>query len=278
MTVPIIMTVRPSPARAARLIVALLAAGTLFPGPLAPGAAAQSSAGRIVCPLASAPSSCCPGPIVASAQVLPCCAVVTVGCCPVTPAARAIPAVCPAGLSIAARPSPGHAGENVTVSGRLGTGTVAGQTVILWERRAGQVNFGQVAHRRTGTTGSYSFRRRVATNVDWYATSGTLTSVTLTEPVRATVRLRASVRESGAHRQLLLSGTVAPSHAGERVVLQRRRGRSWMTIARPELDARSRFAFVQHPAAGVGERLRAVLNADARNARSVSAVLELSPR
>ena len=89
------------------------------------------------------------------------------------------------------------------------------------------------------------------------------------EPVRAAIVLRAS--RVGANLTLL--GSIAPSHAHERVSLEQLRGRRWATIARPKLGAHSSFAVRRSLLGHSVERFRVVVAADAHNSRSVSLVL-----
>jgi hypothetical protein len=103
----------------------------------------------------------------------------------------------------------------------------------------------------------------VVTNRSWYATADGVTSPTISESVSAIVTLAASHGRHGA----TLHGTVSPSHAGERVIVQRLvRGR-WITVARPRLGRRSSFRIHVR----LHGKLHAVLPADSRNMRSVSA-------
>jgi hypothetical protein len=74
----------------------------------------------------------------------------------------------------------------------------------------------------------------------------------------------------------MLSGTIAPSHAGERVALQRLRKGSWVTVARPRLNSASHFAVGEKMHRRGVVRFRVVLAADTRNARSVSGVVAIA--
>jgi len=155
---------------------------------------------------------------------------------------------------------------------------VAAQTVDLYERRAGQASFSDVASTQTNSAGAFSFTRAVTTNAQWYAKAGTATSSIVDQSILAAVALRPSSARPKAGAKVTLSGTVAPSHAGERVALQRLRKGRWVTIARPKLNARSRFAVVQKMRAHAVAHFRIVLAADSRNARSVSRVVVVSAR
>lgn len=198
-------------------VLGLVGAGTVVG--TAAGATSDAQP-RIICPLATTP--CC-GPPVQPPTL----------CCTPPAAGAEVVALCQA-LSITTTPSSATAGDLVTIAGRLGAGT-AGVTVTLWQRLPGQTGYRAVAHTMTALAGAYKFRRRVETNRSWYVAAGTLKSLTVTEPVSARVGL--SVR--GAN--LLVA--VRPSRAGERVVMQRKRGKAWRSAASGRLHAgRATFA------------------------------------
>lgn len=241
---------------------------------LAPGAAVASTSHShpgIVCPEAVTPGCCGPITAVRSEQT-PCCpANTTVACCtPVAGSTCCATSPCPSSLSIDISPNPAIEGKQATISGTLSGGTSdASQTVQLWEKPAGETAFSDVASTQTNASGAFSFMRTVTTNAQWYVKYASVTSSTVTESVLAA----AVLHPSRAGAKLKLAGTIAPSHAGERVTLQELRGARWVTIARPKLTANSRFSFTRKMTGHSLERFRIVLAADARNARSVSSVV-----
>ncbi|PZR68382.1 MAG: hypothetical protein DLM63_04225, partial [Solirubrobacterales bacterium] len=83
------------------------------------------------------------------------------------------------------------------------------------------------------------------------------------------VTLTVSERTTSSGDQLTLSGSVSPSHGGQRIRLQQNAGHGWATFARPRLGRRSRFSASEN----VGResiQLRAFLPGDARNINSYS--------
>jgi hypothetical protein len=270
----------------------VLVLGIAVLGALTPSAAAASavhSQPSIECPQAAQPPMCCGpvagGPLAASplgamrANVEPCCPVPTIaGCCPAAGTTCCAAVACPLGLSITASPNPVSEGSNATISGTLSAGTVASQTVDLYERLAGQAAFTDVANTQTGASGAYSFVRAVQTNAAWYAIAGTVQSATIDESVLAAVALHPSSTRPKAGAKVMLSGTIAPSHAGERVELQRLTRGQWLTIARPKLNAKSGFAIAEKMRGHTSARYRVVLAGDARNATSTSRVIAISAR
>ena len=54
-------------------------------------------------------------------------------------------------------------------------------------------------------------------------------------------------RKSFSRTQIVLGGRVWPSHAHDRIVLQRAEGNGWHTFAKLKLSSRSRFLYHWHP-------------------------------
>jgi hypothetical protein len=161
----------------------------------------------------------------------------------------------------------------VTISGLL-TGGSAGATVYLWQKLPGQASFQRVAQTTTNAAGDYTIVRSsgvMTTNASWYTTSSGATSATWGQRVSAQVKLLTWVI---AGARVKLSGRVSPSHAGERITLQRRTGSGWRTIAGSVIGP-SRFTVRHRFAHGGNVLLRAVFGGDARNARAVSAPLKI---
>jgi hypothetical protein len=180
------------------------------------------------------------------------------------------------GLTITAAPNPSTAGQKVVISGS----TAAGAQVVLWRELAGQSAFLQVAHTTTDAAGAYMFTLvggAVMTDQEWYVTSNSMRSITVQQQVHALVGLASSAHSAAAVGQaIVLSGRVTPSHAGEVVLIEQRRGATWRVIARPRLGRHSTYA-ASHRFATTGTvKLRTVLLGDARNARSVSRTLAVA--
>jgi hypothetical protein len=210
------------------------------------------------CPSAAqcCPSSCCASSCCASGNVQQ--------ACPVTQ------------LSISSSPNPSVAGQKVTISGRLLSGS-SGTTVSLWQKLPGQSTFTRVAQTTTNAAGDYSIVRGAGTvlmNTTWYASTGTSsgTSPAVAQRVSAQVKL---VRWSVKGTLVKLNGHVSPSHRGERIALQRRTTHGWRTIATTVIGRLSRFT-VRHRFPHKGKvTLRAVFAGDARNVGSASAPVRL---
>jgi hypothetical protein len=253
-------------------------------GPAAEAEPHSGAGSMIICPLEpSAPGPpCCGPPVMSPDSTQTCCATgvtpqVLPQCCPVPLATGAVLPTCCAGstdpcsISIAASPNPADGHGQVKVSGSVSGGTVSGVAVALWQEVAGESKFSQVGQVSTDATGAYSITAPgdVKTDRQWYATAGTLQSTTVKEQVAADVTL---LVKRGRH-SATVRGTVTPSHAGDRVELQRKLRGRWITIAKPKLDRASRFSVRYAGRPRVKATLRAVLPPDSTNMRSLSSTL-----
>jgi len=221
----------------------------------------SANAKMVVCPQArDAIISCCGPPVEA---VEPCCPTVACAASRLTMASSADPAV---------------AGSKITVSGDLIDTSNVGQTITLWQEPAGAKAFSQSQTTTTGTGGAYSFTLAagtVETNRAWYVSAGGgLQSGTLHEQVSALIHLKAKRSKSG---EMALSGTVAPAHAGQVVLLQRLVGAKWRTFSRPRLSGKSKFIAHVRKGAGGLAMVRAELPGDGRNIESFSQTLHTRP-
>jgi hypothetical protein len=233
--------------------------------------ASSSAAQRvIVCPLArGVPIPCC-GPPVNGPREPPPGDVQPIVCCPGN-------ALCVARPTIGSSPNPSKSTEKVVISGKMVLGA-AGTAIELWQRVPGQSDFKEMAHTSTDSSGSYSITLgagRVRTNREWYVTAGTMRSTTISQEVQSVVTLRVS---SAGRRSVTLTGSVSPSHARERVVIERRSGGAWTGVARSLLNRRSRYKLELRLARNRASVVRAVLAADAKNILSASAPLTLAGR
>jgi hypothetical protein len=260
------------------VLVSFLAAAVALSA-LAPATPANA----IICPQ-SAPG-CCPlppGPARSSAHLQPICCQPTTCCAtgtttPATccPSAGCCTPPCVAGsLTIAASPNPSKAGTKVVISGAFTRNPQSGAQVVLWRELAGQSSFQKMSQTTTDSSGHYAFtlgRGTVMADQAWYVTSAGLRSSTIQQQVNALVGLSASTRTTIVGHVIRMSGHVTPSHAGEVVLIEARRGGgAWRVIARPHLGHTSSYAVSGHFARPGPVQLKAVLPGDARNARSTS--------
>lgn len=256
-------------------------------------AGAQRLAPRYVCPQII---PCCPVPIGSTqsrANATPtccsqggtCCG--STACCPsgtcCTTTTCCTATSCPAGsLTIASSANPSTAGRKVVVSGVLSASSAAGIPVVLWRELAGQSSFNQLAQTTTDSSGDYTFTLKAGTvmaDQSWYVTSGSNRSATIDQQVRAAVGLTASTHTAVKGQVVGLRGKVAPSHAGQVILIEEKSGpatRAWHVIARPRLSKGSSYSLSRRFAQPGKTELKAVLGLDARNIASSSPVITLT--
>jgi hypothetical protein len=188
------------------------------------------------------------------------------------------------GLTIAAAPNPISTGDPVLVYGRLDGPDNGGQQITLWHNIADVPGgFTPVTHATTDTNGFWSIPRAdgvVTTNRAWFATAGQgVHSRTILERVHATVTLDQPADPLVTRQPVTLTGTVAPNHAGDRVILQRQDGANgdrWRTIDATHLDSGSHYTIV-HRFLRPGDRtLRVVFRGDRRNFRGESTPISIT--
>lgn len=159
------------------------------------------------------------------------------------------------------------------ISGGFVGSPPAGAPVALWRELAGRSSFRQIAQTTADSSGRYTFtlaRGTVMADQAWYVTGQGRQSPTLDQHVDAVVGLSSSTRSTAVGRLVVLRGQVTPSHAGEVVLIEQSRGGAWQVIARPRLGRGSTYTVPHRFAQSGATKLRAVLQADARNVRSTS--------
>lgn len=149
-------------------------------------------------------------------------------------------------------------GSAVTVSGwltRSDTGAgVAGAPVRLYGRRKGTTTWTLLGTAVTTSTGVMSLYHKPAWSLDYrWAYGGTSTLLGSTSATRTVgVRTRVSAVQSRTSFPLggsvTLSGSVAPTHAGQTIYLQRYVNGAWSTVASRTLSSTSTYAFTIKPA------------------------------
>jgi hypothetical protein len=193
-------------------------------------------------------------------------------CCP--------PSTCsPQSLTIGALPDPSNAGQKVVISGSLLANPRAVVQVVLWRKLARQSGFQQFAQTTTDSSAGYTFtmpRGTVMADQQWYVTSGSLQSPTITQRVRALVGLVPAAASSRSGQPIGLHGRVTPSHAGELVLIEQRLGGAWQVIARPRLGRGSSYTISHRFGQSGTMKLRAVFRGDARNVWSTSRTVALT--
>jgi hypothetical protein len=169
----------------------------------------------------------------------------------------------------------------VVISGGFTTNPQSGTQAVLWRELAGQSSFHQVSQTTTDGSGHYTFtlgRGKVMADQAWYVTAGGLRSSTLQQHVNAIVGLSSSARSTVVGHVIQLSGRVTPSHTGEVVLIEARRGGTgaWHVIQRAHLGHGSSYAVSGRFSQPGPVQVKAVLPGDNRNARSTSPTLTVT--
>jgi hypothetical protein len=172
-------------------------------------------------------------------------------------------------------------GSHATLTGRLvdpaSRAGIGDQPVILWVQPARTAGWQQAATHPSGADGSVSFAPAPAATSAYRASFpgsgryGTTSSsqVTVTVRPRVTARLAAGTVRYG--QTITVTGAVSPSHAGQKVYLQRLVGRAWKTAASATLTRTSGYTLRARPPAKGKLTYRVYKSADADHAASASA-------
>jgi len=182
------------------------------------------------------------------------------------------------GLTIAATPNPIISGDGVLIYGQLNASNPGNQRIVLYHRIDPKSYFTIIGTTKTTSTGFYEFTRAegvVLTNRNWYVRApglpGHIHSRTAHERVAAEVSLTAPTAPATGfltNQQLVFTGTVAPDHAGDRVLLQEQvgpLGNAWKTLKAGRLNAASQFAIPERFRVPGDITLRVAFRGDARN-------------
>jgi phospholipase C len=189
----------------------------------------------------------------------------------------------PTGISLHAGPNPALAGRTVTIWGHL-LGLkrhvkACGVQVTLWQQLPGQQRFQRVTSTFTGTPGGYRIvlpPGQVMTNRQWQVTARGLHSSVVDQLVQARIQLSSTATFAVAGDRETLSGSMMPSHAGEPILLQMRKGTGWITVATRRLSPTSSFARKWTFGQPGVKQLRAVFAGDLRNSPSQSLVVNIT--
>jgi hypothetical protein len=204
-------------------------------------------------------------------------------------AAAAMPAAAVAapvhnhGLTINATPNPSVTGDPVLIYGQLNLPHPGNRLIILYHRINPAPFFTIIQATRTNSVGFYEFTRAdgiVTTNRNWYVVGPNGThSRTVHEKVASTISLSASATTGDTNHPLTFTGTVAPTHIGQRVLLQELSGdtgEGWRTIKTGRTDATSSYS-INYDFRQPGDyELRAVFPTDIRNTEGDSDPVDVS--
>ena len=243
--------------RQAQFLISLALLAVSFSAAANAGAAARTELAPGACP-GNGPVCC--QPVAGTPKVVPCCEPTILPC--------------PGSLTIVAAPDPSKPRHAVKITGRLVT---FGAAITLWQELPGKTAFRQLAQTTTDGTGHYSFTRpagSVQTDRSWYTSSASARSATVSQRVWDAITLAVRATKGGTGEMVTFTGKVFPSHAGQRMRLERRAGKAWVLIARVRLTARSSFRLAEQFAGASSAFVRAVMAGDGRNIKSYSAAVK----
>ena len=174
-------------------------------------------------------------------------------------------------LTLAASPKTIVFGKAVTLSGtvtRSGV-PVAGQAVALGAQPIGAKVFSSLPAATTDPAGNYRAVIKPTKRTTYKAGfTGVSPEPTAVVAVKHSITLRAS-RRSG---KVYLRGTVGPRHPRRVVLIQRLKGKRWITIARVRTSRKSTFQLVRK-ASRTRTRFRARIGADSEHLGNTSRVV-----
>ena len=146
-------------------------------------------------------------------------------------------------------------------------------------RKIGSGPWVSVASATTSSEGFYAVSVAPRSNSRWMAVAAIAGHSTASPVVSIGVRVRISIAVTRVRTGALISGQVAPPHAGATVSLQRLTGGRWTTIAHLRLDRRSAYAYVWRlPRHNVTAQFRIAFATHADNLGNVSPTATVSFR
>ena len=183
-----------------------------------------------------------------------------------------------------AAPSVTYGGATTTTATMTTAGTttrLAGRALRLYQRRHGTTAWALVGTYATGATGVASVRQVPTVNTDYrWSFPGSATELGAEGPVRVVgvaPRVAASLSAGtiALKRSAALTVSVAPSHRGQRVWLQRLSGRTWVNVTSTLLSTASTARFTIVGAARGTVSYRAYKPADGDHTAAYSPVRAL---
>ena len=162
-------------------------------------------------------------------------------------------------------------GRTSALSGKLtrSGAPLAGQVVTLAARPLGAAAFTTLPSATTDAAGNFRLVVKPTKRTTYRASFAGATS----QPTAAVaVKHRITFKALRRSWKLYLRGTVGPRHARRVVVIQKRVGRRWVTIARARTTSRSSFQLVRK-ASSTRSPYRARIAADREHLANVSRVV-----
>ncbi|HET9324796.1 MAG TPA: hypothetical protein VFO03_13035 [Gaiellaceae bacterium] len=177
----------------------------------------------------------------------------------------------PPTLTLVAGPKTIVFGRSATLSGTVtrSGAPLAGQVVTLAAQPLGATAFASLPSATTDAAGAFRLVVKPTKRTTYRASlAGAASEPTVVVAVKHSITLKA-LRRSG---KLSLRGSVGPRHARRVVLIQKRRGTRWVTIARVRTSRRSTFQLVRK-ASRTRSAFRARIGADREHLANVSRVV-----
>ncbi|MEK6275925.1 MAG: hypothetical protein AABM30_11395 [Actinomycetota bacterium] len=171
-------------------------------------------------------------------------------------------------MTFAAAPTTIVFGKTVTLTGSVVVGgvPVAGAVVALSAQPVGTTVFTPLPPATTDAAGVFRALVKPTKRTTYKAAyTGVTPDPTLTVLVKHAITLKAS-RRAG---KLYLRGTIGPKHVRRLVLIQKRKGTRWVTIARVRTSRKSTFKLVRK-AAAKRAKFRARIAADTEHLANIS--------
>jgi hypothetical protein len=179
-------------------------------------------------------------------------------------------------------------GDQATLGSRLTdeqtTAGIEGEQVNLFARRAGTAGELGAGTATTNADGNAAFTPTPAATTTYRTsfpgsdTYGTASSPQVTISVRPTVTARLQASTVTKTQTIIVTGSVAPNHHGQRVYLQRQANGAWKGVATATLTNTSAYTLRATPPARGSFSYRVVKRADADHTSATSPTLTVTVR
>jgi hypothetical protein len=145
------------------------------------------------------------------------------------------------------------AGRQVTFSGQVLSSDASctdNEFIQIQRRVLGTTTFEDYETAQTDSQGRFTFTRRVVQGADYVATANAhdncrdASSGEVTVLVKVRMQILASDKSPERGDRIRFKSSVRPQHDGTELLLQRKKGRRWVTVERDELNRRSIAQFV----------------------------------
>jgi hypothetical protein len=177
----------------------------------------------------------------------------------------------------------GTATVSGTLTGSAGVGLPA-RTVTIQGRTPGSTSWSGGIKTTTSSTGTFAMALKPTANREYRAIYAggqadlACASETRLVGVKTKITRAVSANNVRVGKVVTFTGTVSPSHAGKKVLLQRKRSGSWVTVKSTSLSSRSGFAITYRTRTHQDWSWRVTLPGHADHVTGLSAAIKLRVR